>query len=195
MVGAFVFVAVLFGALNLPSANLSGGPNASEYAIPAIKGIERRLGVLDGKGPFLIDGLLDEIFDPYGPSLIPELDGRGFAFVAMDPLLSRQLGPNREFTGKNARTALFVRSGVAARQPLPGTKRVAYFDGLSPSKHRALNRLVAELTTYIDDHGLQLNELGRTLVPMGACRFSMPRPRQVRSMRSQCSRRVRSRSW
>jgi hypothetical protein len=171
LIGAFVAVAVLFGALNLPTANLSGGPNASEYAIPAIKGMERQLGVLDGKGPFLIDGLLDEIFDPYGPSLIPELDRRGFAFVAKDPLLSRQLGPNREFTGKNARTALFVRSGVAAREPLPGTKRVAFFDDLSPTKRRALKRLVAELTPYIDDHGLQLNAAGQRARQAGRLPF------------------------
>lgn len=162
LVGALVVIVVIFGALNLPSANLSTGPNATQYAIPGIKAIDRQFGKLDGKGPFLIDGLFDEILDPYGSSMIPELDDRGFTFVARDPTLVRQLGPDRRFTGKNARTALFVRTGVAARLPLEGTKRVAYYDGFSSTDRREYNRLVAMLTPYINAHGLQLNELGRT---------------------------------
>jgi hypothetical protein len=161
VIGGFVLIAVVFGALNLPTANLSSGENSTQYSIPGIKGINRQLGVLDGKGPFLIDGFFDEIFDPYGSAFIPELAHRGFAFVVTAPGLVRQLGPERRFTGTNARTALFVRTGVAARLPLDGVKRVAYYDGFSSAHRRELNRLLADLTPYINEHGLQLNARGR----------------------------------
>ncbi len=168
LVGAFVLVAVVFGALNLPYANLGDGPNSQEWAIPAERQLQARMSTLDGHGPLLIDDLfLGAFADPYGGAVLVELQHRGVSFVARDPGLVRQLGPARQFTGRNATAALLLRIGDATRVPPPGSRRVASGEGLSARDQRELASLHRQLADYLRRTGVQLSTRGQDALRRG----------------------------
>ena len=48
------------GAAMVPTTALSLTPNAREDAVPTAQAIDRQLGRLDGKGPILVDPLLND---------------------------------------------------------------------------------------------------------------------------------------
>ncbi|HEY5165516.1 MAG TPA: hypothetical protein VIJ44_06160, partial [Acidimicrobiia bacterium] len=168
LVGAFVLVAVVFGALNLPYANLGDGPNSQEWAIPAERQLQDHMSTLDGHGPLLIDDLfLGAFADPYGGAVLVELQHRGVSFVARDPGLVRQLGPARQFTGRNASATLLLRIGDATRVPPSGSHRVALGEGLSTQEQRELTSLHQQLAGYLRRTGVQLSTRGQHALRRG----------------------------
>ena len=168
MVGGFVLVAVVFGALNIPYASLGEGPNSQEWAITAERQLQARMSTLEGHGPLLIDDLfLGAFADPYGGAVLVELQRRGVSFVARDPGLVRQLGPARRFTGRNATAALLLRIGDATGVPPPGSRRVALGEGLSAQEQRELASLHRQLADYLRRTGVQLSTRGQNALRRG----------------------------
>lgn len=168
LVSVVAVVTLVFAALNLPYADEGLGPNSQEYAIPAAHDLARRMGTLDDRGPFLIDGLFRAGFaDPYGAAVIAELQRRGISFVAHDPVLVRQYGPARRFDGDNARAQLLLRTGAGARDAPPGSRRVAVGEGLTRAERRELTRLERVIRGYLEAGRLRLNERGQAALERG----------------------------
>jgi hypothetical protein len=162
VVGCLAAVAVVFAALNLPTANIGRGPTSFSYALPATRQLEKQMGALEGKGPFLIDDLFRGNFaDPYGAAVLAELQRRGVELVAADHGLVRLFGPARRFNGGNAESALLLRIADATRTPPLGTHRVALAEGLSRVDQRELERLETDIGEYIAQGRLRLNARGQ----------------------------------
>jgi hypothetical protein len=168
VVGTLAVVTVVFAALNLPTANIGLGPTTFTYALPATRQLEKKMGALEGQGPFLIDDVFRGTFaDPYGAAVLAELQRRGVDFVAADHGLVRLFGPARRFNGRNARSALLLRISDATRTPPPGTHRVVLAEGLSRADQRELDRLESEISAYIDQGRLRLNRRGQAALDAG----------------------------
>ena len=162
LVGAFLVLAVVLGAINLPYANLGDGPNSQQWAIPGQRQLQQHLTGLTGHGALLVDDLFRTFADPHGPAVLAELQQEGVPFVARDATLVAQLGPSRRFNGHNATLALLLRTGDAALNTPPGSHRVGLGQGLSSGARRELLDLHAELATYLRQHGVPLNTRGTT---------------------------------
>jgi hypothetical protein len=168
VVGAFALVTLAVAGLNLPRADEGLGPNSQQHAIPAIRDLERQMGVLEGQGPLLIDDVHGSFATPYGWAVVAELQQRGIPFVAREPGTVRQVGPKRQFDGQNARAALVLREGVATLDDPPaGTRLVARGEGLSASRTRELERLQKRIGDYITQHGLRLDARGQAALEAG----------------------------
>ena len=178
LVGVFTLATVTVAVLNLPFANQGGGPNASEYAIPAARDLARHMGSLEGQGPLVIDDLFHGAFaDPYGGAAAAELQHRGIPFVTGDRGLERHLGPARRFNGRNAKSALLLRTGDATLSPPPGSREVARGEGLGPADQRQLSRLKTQIMEYLVQGRLQLDRRGQLELDRG----DLPNLAQVQS--------------
>lgn len=168
LTGALAVITVVFAVLTLPTANIGLGPTTFSYAQPATRQLERRMGRLEGRGPYLIDDLFHGVFaDPYGAAVLAELQRRGVEFVAADPELVRLFGPARRFNGKNARSVLLLRISDATRTPPPGTSRVVHAEGLAAADRRELDRLRTEIAAYTEQGRLRLNARGEAALAAG----------------------------
>ncbi len=169
LVGVFTLATVTVAVLDLPFTDQGGGPNASEYAIPAARDLARHMGSLEGQGPLLIDDLFHGAFaDPYGGAAAAELQLRGIPFVTGDPGLVRHLGPARHFNGRNAKAALLLRTGDATLEAPAGSRLVARGEGLSAADQRELSRLKAQITEYLVQGRLRLDRRGQAALERGA---------------------------
>jgi hypothetical protein len=127
------------------------------------------MGVLEAEGTLLFDVRDIRVFDPYTAAVMAELQRRGIPFVVDDPIMVRQLGPARRFTGSNADAALVLKTGEAARAPSPGARRIALREGLAPPDQRELSRLTDQIVEYLRRHRpLRLDEHGRNALEDGA---------------------------
>ena len=168
LVSVFAVATLVVAALNLPHADEGLGPNSQEYAIPASHQLATHMGPLDGRGPFLIDGLFRAGFaDPYGAAVVAELQRRGITFVAEDPVLVRQYGPGRRFVGANARAKLLLRTGAGARDAPSGSRPVALGQGLSRAERRELARLERQIRAFVEAGRLRLNDRGQAALAAG----------------------------
>jgi hypothetical protein len=167
-VSVFAVATLVVAVLNLPHADEGLGPNSQEYAIPAAHQLADGMGELEGRGPFLIDGLFRAGFaDPYGAAVIAELQRRGISFVAKDPVLVRQYGPARRFDGDNARAQLLLRTGAGAQDAPPGSRLVARGVGLSRAERRELALLERRIRAYVEAGRLRLNGRGQAALERG----------------------------
>ena len=131
---------VVFAVLAVPTSNQSTGPNSQQWAIESFEELRPQLDALEGKGPLLVDGLFEEVFDPYGGAIVAELQARGVDFVARSATLERQFGPDRRLADSDARFAVYVRTGDSAIEGLPGTEEVAFVEGLDACQTEQLER-------------------------------------------------------
>jgi hypothetical protein len=177
-------VAVLLGATalvaarNLPFTPSTNGPQSQSWAIAGVRELRPQLDELEGRGPFLVDGLFDVVFDPYGTAVVAELQRRDLPFVVRDDVLERQLGPSRRDDrdgsgddgddGDDADAALVLRIGDGAFESVPGERRVAVYEGLSAAEQDELAGLSDEIATYIERYGpLPLTPRGREALAHG----------------------------
>jgi hypothetical protein len=168
VVGAFVLVTLVVGALNLPRADEGLGPNSQQYAISATRDLERHMGVLEGQGPLLVDDVHPSFATPYGWAVVAELQRRGIPFVAREPGTVHQLGPKRRFDGQNAKAALVLREGAAIDYAPPaGGRLVARGEGLSAADQREMARIKLQIGDYLSQRGVELNARGRAALERG----------------------------
>jgi hypothetical protein len=168
ILGVFAVATLVVAVLNIPYADEGLGPNSQEYAIPAAQDLAHHMGSLEDEGPLLIDDLFHGAFaDPYGGTAVAELQRRSIDFVADDPVLVRQFGPARRFDGTNAEAQLLLRTGDAAREAPPGSRRVALGEGLFRAERRELARLKAEIAGYLEADRLRLNDRGQAALRRG----------------------------
>jgi len=169
LVGAVGLAVVVFASLSLPTANIApDAPNSQEWAIPGERQLARDLGSLNGQGPLLVDDLFQHAFaDPYGPAVLAELQRRGVPFVVDDATLVHQLGPERQFTGRNAKASLLLRTGDAALTTPSGSRRVALNQGLRARERRELSALIQQIGEYIHRAGIHLDGRGADALRRG----------------------------
>jgi hypothetical protein len=169
LVGVFTLATVVVAVPNLPFSDEGGGPNSAGYAIPAAADLAKHMGSLDGQGPLLIDDLFQGAFaDPYGGAAAAELQRRGIPFVTGDPGLERHLGPARRYNGRNAKTALLLRTGDETLEAPPGSREVARGEGVSAADQQELSRLKTQITEYLVQGRLRLNRRGQAALERGA---------------------------
>lgn len=167
-VAAFTGLTALVAVHNLPMSNVSGSgtPNARQDAIPALRGLKAKMGVLEGQGTLLVDGVYRLGFaDPWSGAVVAELRRRDIQFVAEDPVLVRQFGPRRRFDGHNASAALTIALGAGPVAP-PGARRVAFQSGLSSTQARELSRLDRRIAAHLEASEA-LNPRGRAALADG----------------------------
>ncbi|MGI8796881.1 MAG: hypothetical protein ACR2IR_09935 [Acidimicrobiia bacterium] len=164
LVGTFALVTAVFAALNLPSSNQAQGPSADEWSIPVLRDLGRQMTVLEDQGPLLVDLEGTGFDDPYGVAVMAELQRRRVSFLVDDPVLVRQLGPARRFTGTNAQAVLFVRIGDDTRVAPPGARRAAIREGLTPEEQTELSALKTSIAEYVDESRLRLTRRGEEVL-------------------------------
>jgi hypothetical protein len=168
LVGAFALATAVLAALNLPTSTQAVGVNTPEWSIPVVRELGRQMTALEGKGPLLVDDLVQQAFnDPYGTAVLAELQRRGVPFVVDDPGLVRQLGPGRRFNGENARAALFLRIGDDSRVTPRGARRVGLHEGLTVREQFELAALTNSIGDYIREQRLRLNQHGQAALEHG----------------------------
>jgi hypothetical protein len=162
VVGGLTALTLVVAIANLPSAPTRNGPQSQQWAIPGTRRLDHQLHGLAGKGPYLVDGLFNRPFDPYGIAVVAELQRRNLPFVVHESRLVRQLGPERRYDGHNARSELVLGTGDNAFTPAAGSRRVALFEALTPAEHRELDDLRRAVAHHIDSAGaLRLTDHGR----------------------------------
>ncbi|CAN5835290.1 hypothetical protein BH24ACT3_BH24ACT3_15770 [soil metagenome] len=166
LVGAATAVTVLVAAANVPAHNVGTGPAVDDYAIGVMRDLNRQFDALEGEGPLLADLHGERFADPYGAAIMAELQRRDVPFLVDDPGMVRQLGPVREFEGE-AEARIFHETGDAALTTPPGTRRVAFHEGLAGDEEDELARLREELADQVGDDGLDLTDEGRADVDDG----------------------------
>jgi hypothetical protein len=156
--------------LSVPTANIApDAPNSQESAIPTERQLARDLGSLKGQGPLLVDDLFQHTFaDPYGPAVLAELQRRDVPFVVANATLVGQLGPERQFSGRNAKASLLLRTGDAALTTPSGSRRVALSQGLGARERRELSALIQQIGEYIHRVGVHLDARGADALRRGA---------------------------
>jgi hypothetical protein len=157
---AAAVVAVVLGALAVPSWNPHAGPSADARFAPTTKRLVAQLDDVDG--PVLFDMRGIRFAEPYSAPVLAALQARGIEFVVDDAAMVRQLGRSRRASRREARTLprLIEREGDAAFRPPPGAAVVARVEGLSPAEKATLDALEEEVAGYIRESGLILNRRG-----------------------------------
>jgi hypothetical protein len=148
VMAAITGVTALVAVLALPASDQ--GVSAPTSAQAVIRDIGPQLSSIEGQGPLAIDHLFDFFGDPYGGALLVELRAHGVRFVTLHESLGRQLGDRRVVRRDEVHDELFMRIGEGARTTPPGTRRVAFHDGLTAPQRRELDRLRTEVSTFLD---------------------------------------------
>ncbi len=115
---------------NLFTAPAGGGPQIVAGAVPVVADLERGLTIPPADQPVVTEWLDSYFLEPYSSALTSELARRDIDFVVTDRVLVRQFGPERRFTGRNARSRMFFLDGPDARHRRTGDfRRIAFHDG------------------------------------------------------------------
>jgi hypothetical protein len=170
VVGLTVLLAVVVG-LDLPTHDSANGPQSQLWAIPGTRALNDQLARADGldaDAPFLIDGLFQKLFDPYGTAVAAELQRRDISFVVENPGLVRQFGPERAYDAGNARNELLLETGDAAQAGVPGARRIALFEALTDAERDELDATRRDVVTALEREGtVELNGKGRAAAARG----------------------------
>ena len=157
-------VAFVVGVLALPATNYGDGPNSQAWAVGPARSLSAQLESLEGQGPFLVDDLFTARFaEPYSGALVAELQRRNVPFVVDDPVLVRQLGPERAYNGTNAEGALVLKMGADSLEPPTGATLVAHHDGLDRAERAEVLHLQERLAQDLAaSGGIVLNRRGES---------------------------------
>jgi hypothetical protein len=120
-------LAVVLGALNVPSMNARLGPADSAESMPAVRQLVSELAPLRAESGVLVDLREQRFAEPYSAPVMLELERLGVPWFVDDPGQLRQVG-DRAYDG-DASVRLFIREGDAAREAPPGADRIAFAEG------------------------------------------------------------------
>lgn len=120
-------LAVVLGALNIPSMNAGLGPADSAQSMPAVRELVSELAPLRAERGVLVDLRGQRFAEPYSTPVMLELERLGVTWFVDDPGQLRQVG-DRAHEG-DASVRLFIREGEAAREARGGADRIAYAEG------------------------------------------------------------------
>jgi hypothetical protein len=101
--------------------------------------------------------------------VVAELQRRGIEFEVEDSGMIRQMGDSRALDEAGSR--LVLREGELAFEPPPGGRLIARVLGLDDRRRDELADLRAEITRYVRDNGLRLNDRGRAAQSIDALPF------------------------
>ena len=165
LIGVFLLVTAVVATLNLPTSNPRVGPSADAFAITPARELGEQLGALEDEGTLLFDVSELVVFDPYTVAVMAELQRRDIPFVVDDPVMVRQLGSDRRFTGGNADAVLVLAVGDATRTTPDGARRVALREELTPDEQDELAERQDHIAEYVRREGLPpLTDEGRETV-------------------------------
>ncbi len=162
-------IAVVLGLLSLPAHNPQAGPSADADAIPATRALIAQLGSLESEGPLLLDVRGLRFAEPYSVPVLAELQRRGIEFELDDSGMIRQLGDSRALN--EAQSRLVLREGDFAFEPPSGGRVIARVLGLDDRRRDELADLRAEISRYVRESGLRLNDRGRAAQSIDALPF------------------------
>lgn len=179
---AILALTVVVAVATLPTYSVGAGPNVDASASATMDRAAEQMGALAGKGPILIDMRGIAFAEPYSGPVMAELQRRRIPFVAESPGLVRQLGDSRRQTGP-ARAIHFRQGDVASQQgAVPGSRRVVYVEGLTPTEQRERNRLHVEVFDHflaegvpVDPEALRAAGISRSTMPKAGDRDAMAR--------------------
>ena len=120
-------LALMLGALNIPSMNARLGPADSAETMPAVRELVSELAPLRAERGVLVDLREQRFAEPYSAPVMLQLERLGVTWFVDDPGQLRQVG-DRAYEG-DASVRLFIREGDAAREAPPGADRIAYAEG------------------------------------------------------------------
>jgi hypothetical protein len=153
-----VLAATALSVLNLPAMSAGVGPSADADSIPALRALLPQLASLRAER-VLVDVRGLRFAEPFSVPVMAELQRLGVPWFVDDEGMARQLGDTRAYAG-GATVRLFLREGDAAREIPPGTRRVAFAEGLTSDEATELEELKADLTPFIAGGGLALDGRG-----------------------------------
>jgi hypothetical protein len=142
------------------------GATQPAWAVPVARSLDRQLGEVDHPAPVLVRGPGGYLY--HLTSVMAGLQRRGVPFVVDDPVLERQLGSGRRFTGDNAGAMLVVATGDEAELAPPGGRLVALHLGLRPDEREERAALARRIVDHADQQGaVALTGAGRRAVRTG----------------------------
>jgi hypothetical protein len=148
-------VTMALAVLNLPAMNAGSGPSADAEAIATVRELRAQMESLRSEPRVLVDLRGQRFAEPYSAPFMFELARLGVPWSVEDEGTLHQVGAGRRY-GEGASVRLFLREGDLARQVPPGSRRVAFVEGLTDGEAAELEAIKAELRPFIDDGGLAL---------------------------------------
>jgi len=162
IVAVLAIVAVVFGALNLPTTDQN--PDTITDGMPVARDIGKHLSVLRGKGPLVVDLKLLRFPEVYAAYVMASLQHYGVDFKVNEPITEYQVGHFRHFDGSNARGAVMLRDGDDVDLAPPNSERVAVHYSLNPADRAEMTTLQGEVTDMMNDGTITLNDRGRRAI-------------------------------
>jgi hypothetical protein len=163
---ALAAIAVVLGALALPTYNPQSGPTADAASGPVVRDLLSQLGPLDDAGAVWLDLRNERFAEPYSEPIMARLARAGVPFLVQGEGMVRQVGERRRFSG-TADARIFLLEGDATNAPPPGAGRVAFATDLTDAERAELQSLRDQVALYISSNGVPLNDDGRRFVATG----------------------------
>jgi hypothetical protein len=162
---------VVLAVLTLPTSAAPQGPTQDVRYGPSIAALVDQVEDYDPGQRVLFDTSSLRFGEPYSGPVLAALGRAGVGFAVPDEITVRQVGERRRVDGQEQRTLRIV-EGLDARTPPPGTNRIAFVSGITPSEEAELDELRAEVIATLTDSGIRLNQRGQDAVAAG--RFDFP---------------------
>lgn len=161
---ALAALTALVAISTLPTYNVRSGPVSDASAATTLRAAMDQMGALEGRGTILMDVNGIRFAEPYSTSIMAELQRRGVPFTVEDEGLVRQLGEDRREVG-NASHRLLFREGDAARDGVPGARRVVYVEGLTAAEKGERADLRDALIDHFAAEGMPTRDLESSPLP------------------------------
>lgn len=141
---ALLALTAAFTIVNLPYCAQQEGPVADEEAMPALRDVFPKLGVLAAVQPVLYDITNLRVFEPYSSAIMMRLQQLDIEFRVSDEAMVRQLGNGRRADGTETTRIFQLEGSQALLFQGPGCP-VAVADALSDAETTQANDAAEQL--------------------------------------------------